>query len=83
MKHAGPAAIARLTPLIAELRKLPLREPRPGTFYRGSNAFLHFHEDASGDFADLKVAGEWERSRVATVRERAKLLVRVRRLLAC
>jgi hypothetical protein len=84
MKHAGPAAIARLTPLVGELRKLgALRERRPGTFYRGSRAFLHFHEDAAGDFADLKVAGEWERSRVATVREREKLLARVRKLLAC
>jgi hypothetical protein len=83
MKHATPAAIARLAPLVAELRQLEaLREPRPGTFYRGSKAFLHFHEDASGDFADLKVAGEWERSRVTTQRERAALLARVRKLLA-
>jgi hypothetical protein len=83
MKHAGPEAIARLAPLLAELRKLEaLREPKPGTFYRGSQAFLHFHEDASGDFTDLKVAGEWERSRATTQRERAQLLRRVREVLA-
>ncbi|MBM4381767.1 MAG: hypothetical protein FJ091_00220 [Deltaproteobacteria bacterium] len=83
MKHAGPAAIARLAPLITELRKLEaLREPKPGTFYRGSQAFLHFHEDAAGDFADLKVAGEWQRSRATTQRERAQLLRSVRDVLA-
>jgi len=83
MKHATPAAIARLATLVAELRKLEaLREPRPGAFYRGSQAFLHFHEDAAGDFADLKVAGEWERSRATTQRERAQLLRRVRAVLA-
>jgi hypothetical protein len=83
MKHAGPEAFARLAPLIAELRALAaLREPRPGTFYRGSQAFLHFHEDAAGDFADVKVDRDWERSRVSTARERRALLRRVRALLA-
>jgi len=83
MKHAGPEAIQRLAPLVAELRKLAaLREPRPGTFYRGAQAFLHFHEDAAGDFADVKVGGDWERSRVSSARERGALLRRVRALLA-
>ena len=83
MKHAGPEALERLAPLLAKLRKLaPLRERTPGSFYRGSSAFLHFHEDAAGDFADLKVAGAFERSRVCTSRERGALLRRVRALLA-
>jgi hypothetical protein len=83
MKHAGPEGIARLAPLLAELRKLaPLRERKPGTFYRGSSAFLHFHEDAAGDFADVKIAGDWHRSRAVTASERAALLRRVRALLA-
>lgn len=83
MKHAGPAALARLAPLLASLRKLaPFREPTLGAFYRGGSAFLHFHEDAAGDFADLKLNREWERSRVTTARERAALLRRVRGLLA-
>jgi len=83
MKHAGPATVQRLAPLIAELRKLgTLREPRPGVFYRGSQAFLHFHEDAAGDFADLKVDGDWQRSRVSSASERAALLRRVRGLAA-
>ena len=83
MKHAGPDALARLAPLRAELRKLePLRERTPGCFYRGSAAFLHFHEDAAGDFADLKIGRDWQRSRVVTARERAALLREARRLLA-
>jgi hypothetical protein len=83
VKHAGAEAIQRLAPLVAELRALAgLREARPGTFYRGSQAFLHFHEDAAGDYADLKVDGDWERSRVSTARERSALLRRVRALLA-
>lgn len=82
MRHARPDAIARLAPLLAELRRLPgLLERRPGTFYRGARAFLHFHEDAGGDFADLKVGSDWERSRATTQRERAALLRQVRALL--
>jgi hypothetical protein len=46
MKHAGPSALDQLDALLDELRDLPgLREKSPGVFYRGSRAFLHFHED--------------------------------------
>lgn len=82
MRHATAKTLARLEPLLAQLRKMAaLGERKPGTFYRGSRAFLHFHEDAAGDFADVKVGGEWERMRVATRSERAVLLRRVRALL--
>lgn len=82
MKHAGQEALERLAPLLAALRaREELRERTPGTFYRGSVAFLHFHEDAAGDFADVKVGRDWERSRVSTARERSALLRRVRELL--
>jgi hypothetical protein len=78
VKHATPVAIARLEPLLAQLRKRgELTERKPGTFYRGSQAFLHFHEDAAGDFADLKVDGDWERARISTQQERAALVRRV------
>jgi hypothetical protein len=83
VKHATPAALARLAPLLDALREISgLREPKPGSFYRGSQAILHFHEDPAGDFADLKVDGEWERSRVTTLRERAALRRRVREVIA-
>ncbi len=59
MKHAGPEALDRLEPLIARIRGLPgLVEKQRGTFYRKSRAFLHFHEDPKGLFADIRIEGE-------------------------
>ena len=59
MKHAGPDALDRLEPLIARIRDLPgLVEKTRGTFYRKSRAFLHFHEDPKGLFADIRVVGD-------------------------
>jgi hypothetical protein len=55
VKHAGPAALARLSGLLAVLRDIgDLNEKRPGIFYRKSRAFLHFHEDPAGLFADVR-----------------------------
>jgi hypothetical protein len=83
LKHATATALARLAPLLPALRAFSeLREAKLGVFYRGSRAFLHFHEDPAGDFADVKVGRDWERSRVSTQRERAVLLRRVCTLLA-
>lgn len=57
MKHAGAAALDRLDPLVADVRDLPgLRETSRGVFYRKGRAFLHFHEDPEGLFADLRNA---------------------------
>jgi hypothetical protein len=79
MRHAGDATLDRLEPLLAQLRELPaLRERKRGSFYRGSVAFLHFHEDPAGIFADLKVEGDWQRLRSSTAREHQSLLRRVR-----
>jgi hypothetical protein len=56
VKHAGPTTLAQLAKLLDALRQRPqLREPRPGTFYLKSKAFLHFHEDPAGIFADVKL----------------------------
>jgi hypothetical protein len=74
MRHAGPAALAQLGELIAAVRAHGLNEPRPGTFYRKGRAWLHFHEDPAGLFADLRVGGEWQRFRVSEAAERAGLL---------
>jgi hypothetical protein len=84
LRHATPEALERLEPLLQELRKLEaLREKSRGTFYRGSNAFLHFHEDPAGLFADVKLSGpEFDRRRVSTAAERRALLAAVRRTLA-
>ena len=57
MKHAGSAALDRLAPLLERLRGFPgLKEKSRGVFYRAGNAFLHFHEDPAGLFADLRDA---------------------------
>jgi hypothetical protein len=81
VKHAGPACLDALEPLLAELRRIPhLTERKRGSFYRGSRAFLHFHEDPAGPFADLKCGGAWERLRVAAIAERRALLRRAREL---
>ena len=80
MKHAGPAALDALEPLLKRLRALGrLREPRPGVFYLRSRAFLHFHEDPTGLFADLRLPGEadFERLAVGDEQDREILLARV------
>jgi hypothetical protein len=81
MKHAGREALDRLAPLIEELRSTAgLVEKKSGIFYRKSKAFLHFHEDPSGLYADIRVSDEFERRRVETAKERAAFLSLVRRL---
>jgi hypothetical protein len=84
VKHAGPAALDQLEPLLNELRALEgLKEKARGVFYRRSRAFLHFHEDPSGLHADLRIAGDdFDRYRVQDEAERAALLVLVRDNLA-
>ncbi|HUJ03942.1 MAG TPA: hypothetical protein VLW75_09915 [Rhizomicrobium sp.] len=77
MKHAGPAALDKLEPLLAELRKFPLKEKSRGTFYRGARAFLHFHEHGNEFYADMRLAGEFERFPATTARERAALLKKI------
>ena len=82
MKHAGPEALDQLEPVLAKLRKLDgLRERKRGAFYRGSSAFLHFHEDPAGFFADMKVADDFVRFPVNSAAEVEKLLARAARAL--
>jgi hypothetical protein len=75
MKHATEAALKPIKSLIAELRGLPgMAERQPGIFYARGKAFLHFHEDAMGLFADVKLDNNWERLPVNAARERAALV---------
>lgn len=79
MKHAGPATLASIEPLLGAIRAVPgLTERRRGVFYRKSTAFLHFHEDPSGLHADVRVGAEFERYRAETASERAALVELVR-----
>jgi hypothetical protein len=75
MKHAGAGALEALNDLLESLRtRTALVERRPGIFYVGGKAFLHFHEDPAGLFADLRLDGDWRRFPVNSPGERAKLL---------
>jgi hypothetical protein len=79
MKHATSAALDGLEPLLAKLRLLEgLTERKRGIFYRRSAAFLHFHEDAAGFFADVRIGPGWVRLAATTVGERRALLREVR-----
>ncbi len=78
MKHAGPGTLARISPLLKELRARPaLREKRPGVFYLKSRAFLHFHDDPVGIFADVRLADEFVRLPVTSGSQQTDLLERI------
>jgi hypothetical protein len=82
MKHAGPTALEALGDVIAAVRaRAGVREARSGIFYRKGKAWLHFHEDKTGLFADLRAGADWERFRVSNTDERAVLLVAIDRAL--
>ena len=51
-----------------------------GVFYRGGQAFLHFHEDPAGLFADVRLEADFERFRVSNGAEQAELVATVTRL---
>jgi hypothetical protein len=80
MKHAGPAALDHLEPLLRELRAAgDLKERSRGVFYRRGRAFLHFHEDPAGLFADLRAADDsFERLDVTSAEGQRGLLASVR-----
>jgi hypothetical protein len=81
VRHARSEALDALEPLLDELRQVPgLVEKQRGVFSRRSKAFLHFHEDASGLHADVRTSDVFERFRVETPEERARLLALVRSL---
>lgn len=78
MRHAGPDVLARIAPLLGELRARPaLREARPGVFELKSRAFLHFHDDPRGIFADVRLADAFVRLPVVTEAQQADLLDRI------
>jgi hypothetical protein len=79
MKHAGRAALDRLEPLLRKLRAIEeLREKSRGIFHRGGRAFLHFHEDPAGLFADVRFGDDFERLEATSAAQRAALLRRIR-----
>jgi hypothetical protein len=82
MKHAGEAALGAIQPMLTELRQLEgIRERSPGVFYQKSSAFIHFHEDPAGIFADVRRDREWLRLPVNTASERRQMVRLVREIL--
>lgn len=81
MKHADPKTLSKLTALLKGLRKLPLKEKSPGVFYYRSRAFLHFHDDEAGIFADIRLTGDWERYCVSGKTAQADLLAQARQFM--
>jgi hypothetical protein len=75
MRHATTQTLERLEWLLDQLRKkADLTEKKPGIFYRKALAFLHFHEDEDGLFADVKVGTKFQRHRVSIRAEQSVVL---------
>lgn len=82
MKHATSAALDTLSDLLQQIRlKEGLREKGPGVFYRKSKAFLHFHEDPAGMFADIRAGEDFDRYPVNTRAQQRALLAAIDRAL--
>jgi len=81
VRHATPAGLEQISNLLAKLRGVNgLVERTPGVYYRRSRAFLHFHEDPAGMFADVRLTGDdFVRLRVTSQAEQASFLKQVRR----
>ncbi len=79
MKHATDQALNQLEDFLNDIRKLgKLKEKQRGIFYFKAVAFLHFHEDPSGLFADLRQAGEFQRYPVNNAAKRKIFLSKVK-----
>jgi len=79
MRHARAETLVQLNGLLAAIRQTPgLVERKGGVFYRRGQAFLHFHEDPAGLFADLRIAGDWRRFPVNSDADRERLLEALR-----
>jgi hypothetical protein len=79
MKHAGTDTLALLSELLVELRQRTiLKEKSVRIFYLRSVAFLHFHDDPAGIFADVKLdPNGYSRVSVTTRAEQKALLRKI------
>jgi hypothetical protein len=82
VKHADVRALEAVSDLIENLRRRSdLVEKKLGIFYTKGRAFLHFHKDPAGLFADLREGDEWQRYPVNDPDECTRLLATVDRTL--
>jgi hypothetical protein len=57
------------------VRDNPLvKEKSPGAFYIKGRAWLNFHEDPEGIFADIRPGDEWTRFRLFKQDEKSRLM---------
>ena len=85
MRHITPGRLRQVEFLVEGVRRCDgLTERKPGTFYRRSSAFLHFHEHGDDQvFADCKLNGTtFERFDVSTKRQQEALLRKIHKALA-
>jgi len=62
--------------LLSSLRAIDgLKEKSRGTFYRGSKAFLHFHEHEGDIVCDVRLTGPDFDRRIVTTRAAQRALV--------
>ena len=79
--RAKQVTLEALEPWFVDVRALGipgLVEKANGAFYQRRNGILHFHEDGDGVYADVKVAGEWERVGIDTAAGKRKVLSMLR-----
>jgi hypothetical protein len=83
VRHATEADLDQIEGLLVELRALSgLRERKRGLFLHRSKAFLHFHGDGDDVYADVRLAEDFERRRVTTAAEQARLVAEVEAVLS-
>jgi hypothetical protein len=80
--RARKVTLQRLEPLLDDVRALGISgliEKANGAFYRRRVGILHFHEDAEGVYADVKIGGEWQRVQIDRAEGRRRVLSLLRR----
>jgi N-acetylglutamate synthase-like GNAT family acetyltransferase len=84
MRHARSDDLDRIESLLASLRTIDaLKEKSRGTFYRGSKAFLHFHEHEGDIVCDVRLVGpDFDRRIVTSLAAQRSLVTDVRRALS-
>jgi hypothetical protein len=83
LKHATDKALDQLEGLLGELRRVSrLKEKKRGIFYLKAVAFVHFHEDPTGLFGDLRIENDFVRFAVNTSAERQAFLSRAKEAVA-
>jgi hypothetical protein len=83
VRHATEADLDKIEGLLVQLRGLEaLRERKRGLFLHRSRAFLHFHGDGDDLYADVRLADDFERRRVTTAAEQARLVAEVEAILS-